>query len=178
MQTDFKHLIRICDSIERTIKLIPNKAAVIAVNFSKERFIKKNWIDKQERPWKKTRKRTGSTLVKSSRLKRSIRKVRVGADYAIVGTDVPYARPHNDGGTFEGTEEVRTHDRRAHKRKAYSRSGKRIKATIVQAHTVHSYKRRYKRTFVQRRFLGKSESLENQLTAMMKDEIQKAVTQV
>lgn len=41
MQPDFKYLIRICDNIERAVHLIPNKAAVIAVNFSKERFVKR-----------------------------------------------------------------------------------------------------------------------------------------
>ena len=106
MQPDFKYLIRICDNIERAVHLIPNKAAVIAVNFSKERFVKKNWLDNREHPWRKTKKRKGSTLIKSGRLKRSIRKVHVGADYAIVGTDVPYARINNDGGTIEGTEQV------------------------------------------------------------------------
>ena len=176
MQPDFKHLIRMCDNIERTIHRIPNKAAVIATNFSKERFIKKNWVDEQGTQWKKTRKKKGSTLIKSGRLKRSIHKIHIGADYAIVGTDVPYARAHNDGGTFEGTERVRSHERKAHRRKAYiSRTGKRIKATTVKAHTVKSYKRKYKRTFVQRKFIGKSQFLENNLTAMMQSEIQRAI---
>lgn len=107
MQPDFKHFIRICDNINRTITRIPHKAAVLAVNFSKERFIKKNWLDDREYPWPKTKKRKGSTLIKSGRLKRSIRQVHVGADYAIIGTDVPYARAHNDGLTVEGTETVR-----------------------------------------------------------------------
>lgn len=143
MQPDFKYLIRICDNIERAVHLIPNKAAVIAVNFSKERFVKKNWLDNREHPWRKTKKRKGSTLIKSGRLKRSIRKAHVGADYAIVGTDVPYARINNDGGTIEGTERVRTHERRTHKRKAYTtRTGNASKpeesAHIPSGHTLAS----------------------------------------
>lgn len=176
MQPDFKHLIRICDNIERAVHLIPNKAAVIAVNFSKERFVKKNWLDKQEHPWRKTKKRKGSTLIKSGRLKRSIRKVHVGADYAIVGTDVPYAHINNDGGTIEGTEQVRTYQRRNHLRKAYTtRSGKRIKAGRVRTHTVRAHTRKFKRTFIQRQFLGESQHLTNQLTSMIQTEIQKAI---
>lgn len=176
MQPDFKHLIRICDNIERAVHLIPNKAAVIAVSFSKERFVKKNWLDKQEHPWRKTKKRKGSTLIKSGRLKRSIRKVHIGADYAIVGTDVPYARINNDGGTIEGTEQVRSYQRRTHKRKAYiTRSGKRIKAGTVRVHTVNAHKRKFKRTFTQRRFIGNSQYLTNQLTNMIQTEIQKAI---
>lgn len=44
MQPDFKDLVRICDNINRTIIRIPYKAAVLAVNFSKERFIKKTGL--------------------------------------------------------------------------------------------------------------------------------------
>lgn len=175
MKPDYKELSRICASVEHAISIIPQKAAVIAVNFSKERFIKKNWVDTTETPWKKTKKLKGSTLVKSGRLKRSIRKVYVGANYVIIGTDVPYARIHNDGGTIEGTEQVRPHQRRAHKRKAYTRSGKRIKAGTIRAHTVKSHKRKFKRTFIQRKFIGQSEHLTNQLTSMIQTEIQKAI---
>lgn len=175
MQTDFKHLIRICDSVNRTITRIPHKAAALAVKFSKERFRKKNWLDASEHPWKKTKKRKGSTLIKSGRLKRSIRQIHVGADYAIIGTDVPYARAHNDEGIFEGKETVRTHAVKAHKRKAHIRAGKRIKAGTVRAHIVKSHKRRFKRTFVQRKFIGQSQHLTNQLTSMIQSEIQKSI---
>lgn len=175
MQPDLKDLTRICNNIERAIRSIPQKAAVIAVNFSKDRFVKKNWVDTTEQPWEKTKKRKGSTLIKSGRLKRSIRKVHVGADYAIIGTDVPYARAHNDGETIEGTEQVRSHQRRTHKRKGYTRAGKRIKAGAVRAHTVKSHKRKYKRIFIQRKFIGQSHQLTNQLTDMIQTEIQKAI---
>lgn len=175
MQTDFKHLIRICDNINRTIARIPRKAAILAVNFTKERFIKKNWLDDHEYPWTKTKKRKGSTLIKSGRLKRSIRQVHIGADYAIIGTDVPYARPHNDGLTVEGTEQVRAHARKSHKRKAYIRSGKRIKAGTVRAHTVKSHTRKFKHTFVQRQFIGQSQHLNNQLSEMIHNELQEAM---
>lgn len=175
MQTDFKSLIRVCDNINRAITRIPHKAAIIAVYFSKERFRKKNWLDTSEYLWKKTKKRKGSTLIKSGRLKRSIRQVHIGADYAIIGTDVPYARVHNDGGTFKGIETVRTHAVKAHKRKAHIRAGKRIKAGTVRAHIVKSHKRRFKRTFVQRKFIGQSQHLTNQLTSMIQSEIRKVI---
>ena len=175
MQPDFKHLVRICDNINRTITRIPYKAAVLAVNFSKERFIKKNWLDGREYPWPKTKKRKGSTLIKSGRLKRSIRQVHIGADYVIIGTDVPYARAHNDGLTSEGTEQVRSHNRHSHKRKAYTRSGKRIKAGTVRAHSVKSHTRKIKRSFVQRQFIGQSQHLNNQITEMIQTELDRAI---
>lgn len=175
MKTEFKDLVRMCDNVNRAISIIPQKAAVIAKNFSTERFIKKNWIDKSVVPWKKTKKRNGSTLIKSARLKRSIRKIHIGANYVIIGTDIPYARIHNDGGTIEGTAQVCTHERRAHTRKAYKRSKKRIKAGKVRACIVKSHKRKYKRTFIQRQFIGQSQYLTNQLSDMIKTEIQKAI---
>lgn len=175
MKTEFKDLVRMCDNVNRAISGIPHKAAVLAVNFSKERFIKKNWLDKTGVDWKKTKKRKGSTLIKSGRLKRSIRKIHVGANYVIIGTDVPYARIHNDGGTIEGTAQVRTHQRRAHTRKAYKRSKKRIKAGKVRACTVKSHTRKYKRTFIQRQFIGQSQYLTNQLSDMINSEIIKAI---
>lgn len=175
MQADFKDLIRVCDNINRVISRIPHKVGADAVRFYKERFRQKNWIDTTPEPWKKTKKRRGSTLMKSGRLKRSIHTIHVGADYAIVGTDVPYARAHNDGGSFEGIETVRTHTVKAHKRKAHIRAGKRIKAGTVRAHIVKSHKRRFKRTFVQRKFIGQSQHLTNQLTSMIQSEIRKVI---
>ena len=175
MNPDFKELEQICRNIERAIHRIPHKAAVIAVNFTKQRFIKKDWLDTTSRPWLKTKKRKGSTLIKSGRLKRSIRHIHIGADYAIIGTDVPYARIHNDGGTIQGTEQVRAHRRRSHKRKAHTRLGKRIKPSAVREHTVRSYRRAYKRTLPSRQFIGQSRNLDDQLTNMIQTEIRQAI---
>ncbi|WP_042367895.1 phage virion morphogenesis protein [Bacteroides neonati] len=176
MDNQLKDFNRICLNIERAVQRIPAKAAKKAVEFSKERFIKKNWVDRQEKPWVKTKKKGGSTLIKSGRLKGSIHDLHIGINYAIIGTDVPYARAHNDSGTFSGTETVRTHERSSHKRKAHkTRSGQRIKATTVRAHVVRSHKRKYKRTFIQRQFIGRSQYLVDQLTGMMTSEIEKAI---
>jgi phage virion morphogenesis protein len=52
--------------------------------------------DPDGNPWKKNR-RGGKTLTKTSRLKHSIRPAH-GDDYAMVGTNVKYARIHQYGG--------------------------------------------------------------------------------
>ena len=83
--------------------------------------------------------------------------------------------PHEDGLTIEGTEEVRSHNRRSHKRKAYTRSGKRIKAGAVCAHSVKSHTRKFKRSFVQRQFIGQSQHLNNQITEMIQIELDRAI---
>ncbi len=146
------------------------RIAVLAVNFSKDRFVQKNWIDSHSEPWKKTTKRKGSTLVASGRLKRSIRKVRVTSSQVVIGPYVPYARAHNDGEEIEGTEYVRSHTRRQHRRKLHTRKGKRIKAYTVKAHS-----RKYHRKFAKRQFIGKSQRLTDDVTKLINSEISKAI---
>jgi phage gpG-like protein len=85
---------------------LPNIAATIAVQFSKDRFREQAWADARTEPWAKRketaiqrRRNSGrAVLVKSGRLKRAPRKIRVSREYAVVGvTDVPYAAIHNNG---------------------------------------------------------------------------------
>jgi phage gpG-like protein len=95
------------------MRRLVNRVGVVAVNFSKERFVKKDWLDGSSRqPWaKRKRKDKGSLLVKSGRLKRSIRKISEGDFFVYVGTDVPYAQIHNEGGEVNKITNVRSHTR-------------------------------------------------------------------
>lgn len=167
--------VDIFNRINQVVQQIPARIAVLAVNFSKDRFVQKNWIDSHPEPWKKTTKRKGSTLVASGRLKRSIRKVRVTPSQVVIGTDVPYARVHNDGEEIQGTEYVRSHTRRQHRRKSHTRKGKRIKAYTVKSYTVKAHSRKYHRKFAKRQFIGKSKRLTNDVTKLINSEISKAI---
>ncbi|NDW10433.1 phage virion morphogenesis protein [Dysgonomonas sp. 520] len=167
--------IAIFDRINNTVKRLPSQIAVVAVNFSKERFVKKNWVDKTSKDWKKTKKRTGSTLVASGRLKRSIRKITVTPSRITIGTNVPYARPHNEGGEFSGTETVRSFVKKQHSRRSYIRNGKRVRAQIVKSHRVKSFTRKYKRKFEKRQFIGQSQELNNRIDKLIHDELNKAI---
>jgi phage gpG-like protein len=170
-----KNLNEIISSINRAMNAIPKRVATLAVNFSKERFVEKNWYNTHKEPWAKTRKRKGSTLVSSGALKRSIRKIQVTPSYVVIGTNLPYAKIHNDGGEISGTETVKAHDRKAYKRKGYTRNSKRVKATIVQAHSVKQFSRRYHRIFKARQFIGKSQELANRVSKLISDELGKAI---
>ena len=70
-------------ALEKVYGTLPNKAATLAVNFFKKRFVEQNWIDNSTQAWKrrkeaKNRKRSSrATLTKSGRLRRSVRKIRV-----------------------------------------------------------------------------------------------------
>lgn len=165
----------IFNRINSTVAALPSRIAVVAVNFSKERFVQKNWISTVPRPWVKTKKRKGSTLVASGRLKRSIRKVSVTPSRVVIGTDVPYARAHNEGLEIKGTEVVRTHTRRQYRRRAYTRKGKRVKAQTVKAHQVKQFSRRYHRKFVKRQFIGQSQNLDERIRNLINNELQKAI---
>ncbi|MDR0830640.1 MAG: phage virion morphogenesis protein [Prevotellaceae bacterium] len=183
-------LDKIISNINNAMNALPQRIATLAVNFSKERFVKKDWHDTHSEPWAKTRKKKGSTLVASGRLKKSIRKIKITPTSVTIGTDVPYAEIHNEGGNISGTETVKSHTRKAHKVKGYKRKAftfttknrtinvpsKRIKAHTVGESQVKSFTRRYNRHFKARRFIGKSAELERQVEELIKQELNKAIT--
>lgn len=127
------------NKLRKLYEKFPAMAAIEAVNFSKERFVRKNWVDKSVTAWKKRKPspdwysdaqkkaaNRGSLMVKSGRLKRSIRKIKVTQNSVTIGTDVEYAQAHNEGETINQTVNIKAHSRqrkgrsekvRAHKRK-------------------------------------------------------------
>ena len=162
------------ERMKRAIDSLPTKIAITAVNFSKERFVAKNWYDRQPKDWQKTKKRKGSTLVASGRLKRSIRKVLVSQSKIIVGTDVPYAKVHNYGEKVDVTQTVRTHNRKGYKVKSHTVKGKKRKAYTVQSSQVKSYKRKLRFKMPKRQFLGSSAELAKRIDKLIVSELDKA----
>lgn len=153
------------EKINKTYNRLPTQIATIAVNFSKERFVRQNWFDTVEEPWKPRRqrrkggrKRSQTLLVDSGRLKRSIRKIYAGKDTIIIGTDVPYAEIHNSGGLIRGNAFIRTHTRRAHLRK---RAGRK---EHVHAHAVQAHSRKVNMRMPKRQFIGDSAELRKRIT--------------
>lgn len=148
------------NNVSRAIERMPQRIAVVAVNFSKERFIRKNWVDRSRKPWKKRlRKDRGSLMVRIGRLKRSIRKLKVTRNYIIIGTDVPYARIHNEGGTIKKNARVREHKR---KRKG--------RVSTVKAHT-----RKMNITLPPRQFIGESAVLARRIERQVERDIKTAL---
>ena len=139
------------------MRRLVKRSGVVAVNFSKERFVKKDWLDGNSREaWKKRKKPDrGSLMVKSGRLKRSIRKLSEGDYFVYVGTDVPYAQIHNEGGNINKTITVRTHSR--------TRKGR--------TETVKSHRRKMKMTMPKRQFLGDSNALAKRIERFANVEI-------
>ncbi|MDC9722380.1 MAG: phage virion morphogenesis protein [Urechidicola sp.] len=148
------------NKISRAVDRMPNRLAVVAVNFSKERFRNKNWVDRTRQPWvKRKRKDRGSLMVRTGRLKRSIRKIAVSRDRIIIGTDVPYAKAHNEGSTIKTNARVRGHKRR-------TRTG----TSNVKEHT-----RKMNLTLPPRRFIGPSAVLMRRIERQVEREFKNAL---
>jgi phage gpG-like protein len=155
--------LKILDAINSAIVALPNKIATEAVNFSKERFVQQNWVDSTTQSWAKrknsrgsARRNKGAVLVDSGRLKRSIRKIEVSPTLVVIGTDVSYAKAHNNG--FRGRKQVKTYNKRSSKGNVYK----------VRAHTVNV-------NLPRRRFLGESAVLNQRIERMATAEITRAI---
>lgn len=146
----------------------PDIAAIEAVNFSKERFVRKNWVDKSPEAWKarkpspewhsegqKKAASRGSLMIKSGRLKRSIRKIAVTRNSVTIGTDVPYAAAHNEGAIINQNVNIKSHTR---KRKG-------------RTSTVKAHKRSRKVKLPERKFIGESAILLRRIERLVQREI-------
>ena len=158
------------------LQQMTNEAGVIAVNFSKDRFRFKNWIDKTAEKWQ-ARKRPdrGSLLLRTGRLKRSIRKIASGDYYVVVGTDVPYAQLHNEGGTVSKVVQVKAHTRKVViRQRKVSRKGKvSLKVIGSKMVNVRAHNRKMNRTMPKRQFLGESELLMRRIEMHLNRELNK-----
>lgn len=141
------------------MRRLVNRSGVVAVNFSKERFVRKDWLDGNSRQtWeKRKRKDKGSLMVRSGRLKRSIRKMSEGDYFVYIGTDVPYAKAHNEGGEITKTVNVRSHSR--------ARKGR------TDKFKVKSYQRKMNLTLRKRQFIGDSAALAKRIERFASVEI-------
>ena len=170
-----KEFIAKMDAVANVYNRMPNEIAIIAVNFTKERFRDQAWLDKTRQPWKeRSRKRLGKTrsqtlLIDKGRLKRSIRKVIVSHDLVVIGTDVPYAQTQNDG--FKGTvnQNVKSYTRALTKfgvtgRKQLKRSTRIEFGRVKRGETtVRAHKRTIHQNIPARPFIGQSEALERRI---------------
>ena len=133
----------------------PRMVGTMAVNFFKDRFERGGWQDASFKKWdaRKNNKTKGKTkkraiLVQTGRLRRSIRITHVLNNSVHVGTDVPYAQLHNEGGSINTTASVRAH----------TRKGKKGKSHAVKAHT-----RKVLINITQRQFMGNSDFLNRRI---------------
>lgn len=143
----------------------------LAVEFFKDRFRQQGWRDEGFEPWegrrtpdKNTRRR--SILTKTGRLKRSPRVIFKSKYKVFVGTDVPYAQPHNEG--FEGQvqQSVRGHRVREHARRGRT-------PTVVKAHERKAHRRTVDMSIPKRQFMGDSQFFNRRAEMNIEHELRK-----
>lgn len=105
MAKNFNKLNVLAKRIERNRTRLMRAAAAQAVTFSKQRFREQSWADCTSQPWPKRkpgapRNKGRALLMDSGRLKGSIRRISVSPTMAVIGTSVPYAKIHNEGGVL------------------------------------------------------------------------------
>ncbi|WP_281322887.1 phage virion morphogenesis protein [Flavobacterium aestivum] len=156
------------DRLSKLYRKFPEMAAIEAVNFSKERFVRKNWVDRTVTAWparkpspewhseaQKKAAARGSLMVKSGRLKRSIRKIKVTRNSVTIGTDVPYAEAHNEGAEINTAVNIKSHSRKRKGRES----------------TVKAHRRKRKIKLPERRFIGESAVLLRRVERLVQKEI-------
>lgn len=163
-----QELDRKLDQLTKLYPRLPRMAGVVAVNFSKERFRSQNWLSSTSKPWqsrKRQIKGKRGVLIRSGRLKRSIRIVMTSHNSVTIGTDVPYAQIHNEGGRVNVTQNVSSHNRKAHSRRRKGRK------ESVKAHQVQAHNRKVNFIIPQRQFLGNSTVLDRQIEQTLNNEL-------
>ena len=145
------HLEQYKEQLNKSVEAM----GVIAVNHFTKSFKDGGFTDETLETWK-PRKRTERSrlgnraiLVKSGRLRRSLRSRRKGGFAVVISTDVPYAQIHNEGGTINKKE--REHILNFNKKGGFQRQRterQRAKTSyaqkvIMSAHTIKMPKRQF-----------------------------------
>lgn len=164
---------------------LPIKVGDTAVLFSKQRFAQKNWIGNNTEYWRprkayskwgKTPRNKGrALLVDTSRLRRSIRIMNKTTTSVTIGSDVPYAKAHNEGYRGNVSQPVSAHTRRK-TQAIVGKSGRTLKGRLVVGETqVKAHSRTIKQNIPRRRFIGQSPYLDKQIIRIISAEINKAI---
>ncbi len=151
------------------LRKLPRVLGTEVVRYSEQRFREQGW---DGQPWRRrkpgAKNDTGrATLVKTGRLRRSIRITKITADTVSVGSDVPYARIHNEG--YNGPQNVRAHNRRIKYEAKYSDLATPVRGNKFKVRKVKGAYETKVKAFVrrmrmpQRKFLGDSPYLRRNL---------------
>lgn len=163
-----------------------------AVNFFLDRFTYQNWIGDSVQPWRRRKNPNKwgplkndsgrAILIQRARLKRSIRIIRAGNMEVLIGTDVPYARTHNEGlrvGQIQKVKEYKRKktafgivQRKTLKRQSNIKFGRMDTGDTI---TVKAHTRRINQNIPKRQFMGESPYLTKLLGRRLQAEILKGL---
>lgn len=142
---------KIQDRIAQTLRELPPIIGEEAVNFTLDNFERQGWLGNSVERWQKRKNPTKwgkrdetdrAILVKTAKLKRSIRISKIYEDKVTIqagGADIPYARAHNEGFRGDVTQQVSAHIRKG-------KNGENI--------SVSEFKRTIRQNIPKRKFIG------------------------
>ena len=92
------------NKLERVLSELPAMVGAKVVQFSNQAFRNQGFTDESLETWTPRKSETAKSegraiLVQTGRLRRSIRVITSTLDSVTIGTDVPYAQIHNQGGS-------------------------------------------------------------------------------
>ena len=160
---NFNDIVRQYQKFKRKLpRIIGNEA----VNFAKENFRKQGFDDGSVKKWKARkpnaqRNQGRAILTDTGRLRRSIRITKVAGNRIYIGSNVPYAQIHNEGGKIVKRVRVRRHSRR-------TRAQGRI--------TVGAHRRRMNTKIPKREFIGPSKTLNRRIKKTIQKQLLKIFT--
>lgn len=169
---------------KQVLQYAPNMLGNDAVNFFLDNFKRQGWLGNTLEPWKKrsskAKRNTGrAILIDSGRLRRSIRITSVSTGSVTIGTDVPYAKAHNEG--FRGTVNVKAFNRNKYSKEKVG-SGKLTKKGVERMKTVQRISststvkgHTRKVNLPKRQFMGESPYLTKQLQRRLQAELMKGL---
>lgn len=103
------------------VATLPVIAGNEVVNFALDNFKRQGFLGGSFQPWKprkkvtawgKTKRNGRNILIDTGRLRRSVRVIRSNANEVVVGSDVPYAKAHNDGVRLGIIQNVKSYQRK------------------------------------------------------------------
>lgn len=172
------------DRIDRFLKTMPRAMGQIAVREYVGMFRRQAFVDEAgtSHAWpsrkRKDKKGGRALLVKSGRLRRSVRVTSQDGESVTIGTDVPYAQIHNEGGTLTATQSIRGHQRRRFSRDEVSGpSAKRAKwvKTLIGTSDVKGHSRQLNTEMPQRQFMGASKPVTDGIRARVDEGVKNII---
>ena len=167
-------------ALQKVLPTLPHQMGVLAIEFTMQRFRNQDWVDYSTHPWKRRKSKKNDNgralLMLKGVLRNSIHIVSESPQQTVIGTDVPYAKVHNEGSNEEVL--VRHHLREVKKPGVVSltKSGKPSKKKpkpIIERVEVKAHLR--KMNMPKRQFMGESPVLNNQIQRNIAATILKAL---
>lgn len=159
-----KNIAQIRSEFERFKKQLPIAIGGIAVRFFKDNFRRQGFLDKSLEPWKKRKDgTTDGILSKSGNLRHSIRAIKTTEGSVVIGTYEKYAQIHNEGGIITQTPTPKQRKFFWAKYYASEKTNEAWKGAAL-AKQIHI-------TIPQRKFIGNSQTLDNEIDDYVLDEL-------